>query len=69
MSSLIDNDISKKSNADDDDDDEDWYEDDNTKSIQLGFLEKETNLLFSDSNYQNWDGGKVISFVQFLSFA
>jgi hypothetical protein len=44
-----------KDSGDDSDDESESQE----GSIQLGFLYKEQNLLFSVSDWRNWDGGKV----------
>mmetsp|Transcript_24514 Transcript_24514/g.36060 ORF Transcript_24514/g.36060 Transcript_24514/m.36060 type:complete len:433 (+) Transcript_24514:51-1349(+) len=40
---------------------EDFIDDDlpEENDIQLGFIEEATNPLFNDSNWKNWDGGKV----------
>ena len=48
-------------------DEEDEFEDDENSEdnrddvpqVQLGFIENSRNLLFHDSNWNNWDGGKV----------
>lgn len=30
-----------------------------SEDVQLGFIEEATNALFGDSDWRNWDGGKV----------
>ena len=45
----------------DEDFDEDIYDDEGEidTGVQLGFISKTKNLMFSDPNWEHWDGGKV----------
>jgi hypothetical protein len=37
------------------------------KTIQLGFLETGVNVLFDETDWRNWDGGKVGGIVAFVN--
>lgn len=44
---------------DDECSDDDEFDAGSDSGVQLGFIERVSNPLFTDKNWQNWDGGKI----------
>lgn len=57
MESKMEEPIDPPADHSDDEDNESELQGDS--GVQLGYIEQETNPLFSDPDWRNWDGGKV----------